>query len=298
MADAENPGYEGWNPDTDPQPPIPVVKPHNRGVLSKANSHRSHKDKEPTEKRIREWLQITVNVILVVVGILAVHIYGGQLEVMRGQLGEIVRQYPEIQKQAKAATDAVNQATIESASTKASTAKQIDILQQQARAAQQSLKTARDSFRLDERPWIFVNRFEMPSEPQVGQDFKVKVFVVNTGKTPAFRVMTLSQINMQFVEPSPPDFANRPAPKGIGTIVPGKLDYNYETEPFSITPVLLQYYDMRSTHIYVFGKFYYLDAFGFQHWTTFCMEHTYGDPLNQFGFCVNGNDIDREAEQK
>jgi hypothetical protein len=47
--------------------------------MSDANSN----DKEPAEKRIREWLQFIVNVVLALIGVIAVCIYGGQLSEMR-----------------------------------------------------------------------------------------------------------------------------------------------------------------------------------------------------------------------
>jgi hypothetical protein len=51
-------------------------------ILCEDEACRAKNDKEPAEKRIREWLQVTVNVILVIVGIVAICIYYGQLNAM------------------------------------------------------------------------------------------------------------------------------------------------------------------------------------------------------------------------
>ena len=110
MSVADNPNCDSSDAESNPPPPAPSVQLKNQGILCKTKCQRPEQDKEPTEKRVREWLQVTVNVILVVVGIIAIWIYYGQLNVMKGQLGEIIRQFPEIQKQAKAATDAVDEA--------------------------------------------------------------------------------------------------------------------------------------------------------------------------------------------
>ncbi len=117
-------------------------------------NHGANKEKEPTEKRVREWIQVSVNVILVIVGVIAVCIYGSQLKVMKGQLGEIVRQYPEIQKQAKAATDAVTQSARDSIDNAKRIERQLQIWQDQARAAQKQANIAQQAFDIQHRPWV------------------------------------------------------------------------------------------------------------------------------------------------
>jgi hypothetical protein len=96
---------------------------------------------------------------LVIVGIVALFIYYGQLEVMKVQLGEIVKQYPEIRRQAKAATDAVNQST--------------------------------EAFRIDERAWIALE----PITPKLlepiagwGKTYRYDIFLKNVGKTVAYNI--------------------------------------------------------------------------------------------------------------
>jgi hypothetical protein len=53
-----------------------------------------------------EWLQFIANFALAIIGVIALFIYGGQLNVMKGQLAEIIKQYPELQKSADAAKTA------------------------------------------------------------------------------------------------------------------------------------------------------------------------------------------------
>jgi hypothetical protein len=101
-----------------------------------------------------EWLQFSVNALLAIVGIIALCIYHGQLLVMKGQLGEIVRQYPEIKKQAKAATDAVNQAAADSIENSQRITRQLSIAQQQAEAAGRQANISANSLESEERPWI------------------------------------------------------------------------------------------------------------------------------------------------
>jgi hypothetical protein len=76
------------NPDLIPQVPPPVEK--------KSETTYCKPDQAPLWK-------IVLEVFAVIVGIIVAWIYYGQLSVMRGQLGEIIKQYPEIKKTADAA---------------------------------------------------------------------------------------------------------------------------------------------------------------------------------------------------
>jgi len=62
------------------------------------------------EFRWFEFASLFINGALVIVGIYALYIYSGQLKVMRGQLGEIIKQSPELQKSANAAKSAADTA--------------------------------------------------------------------------------------------------------------------------------------------------------------------------------------------
>jgi hypothetical protein len=80
------------NPTTDLQGQSPLQPPE-----------KSEANELAREFRIAEKWVIGTNIILAVIGIIALCIYGGQLRVMRGQLQEIIRQYPELQQSAEAA---------------------------------------------------------------------------------------------------------------------------------------------------------------------------------------------------
>jgi hypothetical protein len=102
-----------------PPPPIP---PQNHAVLSSAEENPRENNVNvsvnlPSGSRPIEWFQLGLNAVLAIIGILAVCIYGGQLNTMKGQLTaankqltEIEKQYPELQKSAKAAKDSADTA--------------------------------------------------------------------------------------------------------------------------------------------------------------------------------------------
>jgi hypothetical protein len=85
---------------------------------------------------------------------------------MRGQLGEIIRQFPEIQKSASAAKSAAD-------------------------TADATLKSSQKSFEIDERAWVGVAEWHSevgPIENGVITMKEMKIILRNTGKTPATKL--------------------------------------------------------------------------------------------------------------
>jgi len=90
-----------------PQPPVIPPAPLQSALPAngegKASGNENKTNELAREFRIAEKWVIGTNIVLAVIGIVALGIYNGQLRVMRGQLDEIIRQYPELQKSADAA---------------------------------------------------------------------------------------------------------------------------------------------------------------------------------------------------
>ncbi|MFZ0199381.1 MAG: hypothetical protein WB523_11135 [Candidatus Sulfotelmatobacter sp.] len=110
----------------------------------------------------------------VLVGIYVAYIYHGQLVVMQGQLGEIVKQYPELQKSANAAKSASETA----ASTLISSAKQ---------------------FREEQRPYIWgvpIQTQDAGVRPPSGKSGPLRLYlgvviqIKNSGQSPATEVVS------------------------------------------------------------------------------------------------------------
>jgi hypothetical protein len=90
-----------------PQPPVIPPAPLQSALpdngKGKASGNENKTNELAREFRIAEKWVIGTNIVLAVIGVVALSIYNGQLRVMRGQLDEIIRQYPELQKSADAA---------------------------------------------------------------------------------------------------------------------------------------------------------------------------------------------------
>ncbi len=93
-----------------PQPPVIPPAPLQRTLSNDSKGHANEEQNETKELgrefRIAEKWVIGTNIALAIIGVVALCIYNGQLRVMRGQLGEIIKQYPELQKSADAAKTA------------------------------------------------------------------------------------------------------------------------------------------------------------------------------------------------
>jgi hypothetical protein len=108
MGDAENPGQTSPYADPNPPPNPPIIPSNNQAVLGQAEAQERKEEIQETKQLIKqtttvEWLQLGVNAVLAVIGIIAIFVYIGQLRSMNRNLAEVQKQTPEIQKQAVAA---------------------------------------------------------------------------------------------------------------------------------------------------------------------------------------------------
>lgn len=213
------------------------------------------------------------------------------------------------QKAANAAKEAVGVASRTLEETQRSNARQAQLAEQARRdasaaaeanskQANASLQTTIDNFHQEQRPWIVPVGLVLPYEPDETKDPVTKVTFANVGKTPAIETFSLSQVD---AGPNQPAFPIRDSDKkvsrGFGTIPPGIGTYSYETSNTgfgqNLHPDVLTAYRAGNETIFVFGKFFYKDVVGNSHWTTFCVAHRYGRPLDEYDFCLSGNDVDR-----
>jgi hypothetical protein len=158
-----------------PQPPMIPVAPAEREISG--NPKKCSDPQQDTAKELArefrwvEFAQLAINGVLAIVGIIALLIYHGQLDVMRGQLGEIVKQYPEIKKSAEANVAA-------------------------SQAATESLKTIGKQFQLDQRPFVTVVCCKTSDisgnniPPTIGKAVGANIEIHNVGKSPAFNLFT------------------------------------------------------------------------------------------------------------
>lgn len=110
------------------------------------------------------WIEAACALALVVITGMYTHYAGGQLRAMRGQLGEIIKQYPELQKSAEAAKSA-------------------------ASTADATLKSSQKSFEIDQRPYLIIAEGPQFNEPILvaNEPITANVTFKNVGRTPAVK---------------------------------------------------------------------------------------------------------------
>jgi hypothetical protein len=218
-----------------------------------------------------KWI-VATNVILAAIGVVALYIYYGQLDVMRGQLGEIIKQYPEIQASTKAAIKAADQ-------------------------TEHAVDNAAEDFRIDARAWVGISSFVLEKHADDWSSVTCTASFQNFGKTPAINMSVRgdSTVTRFWGVPYPPPYRKfkRPVithgdldPSVTGTI-PYVINAKDETESADIRGIKKFYY--------AYGKLTYSDIFGGEHWTHYCFRIAAGYPPH---ICESYNDSDADSKAK
>lgn len=154
-------------------------------------------------------------------------------------------------------------------------------------------RDAHKNFIADERAWVATRGFTVTAEPGQGEDARLRVFVQNNGRTPAFDVRTQDLFGFGTQTPECFKWSSKDD-AGPGSIVsPNVPDAPYhETPTLDVPPGQLAQYKARNAHLYFLGMHQYRDIFGEAHWLQFCALHDYGMPLTQFAYCGGCNDSD------
>jgi hypothetical protein len=178
---------------------------------------------------------------------------------------------------------------------------QADAAKNAVENAKQSLQATIEGFHLEQRPWAIPFQFQLGAEPENGKDIKVTIWVENTGKTPALDVIPTVSTSLWGLEPPQPDFSSIIPIVSRGILAPEVKNFSFDTGADHFKPKLpdvAAYLDARK-RIYIHGIIRYRDSFNDHHWTTFCIWHKVGTPLDRFDYCEHGNDVDhREAHEQ
>jgi hypothetical protein len=244
------------------QEPLPVPLP----VLAELQIPEADK----TEQRTQYDQSHTLQILLTVgtwLAFLAAAVYAGiaarQLKVMRGQLGEIIKQYPEIQKSAKAAGDAVTD--------------------------------SEQQFHEGRRAWMGTSIFLIDSYPS---PFHGIIEFKNSGLTPALRLKHAIQLSIRKAPllPDPTYDMKHPYRFTEGGATPPGGVFNSlleDSEESPVTPTVLLHdkaIQNKAQFLYIHGELRYDDIDGKSHSTTFCF---YMDDLvtHRLLYCKRHNDM-------
>jgi hypothetical protein len=195
----------------------------------------------------------------------------------------------EMKKQSKAMQESTGASKVQS-----------DAAKSAVENARQSLQASIEAFHLDQRPWVTPFDFRLAEDLEYGKPPKVEVWSENTGKTPALNVMVYSRAFFLGIEPIPPIFQPALPFPSRGFLSPGTKTFRFIVEFENFKPTLGDVADYRSARkkIYIHGLIRYHDSFDQQHWSTFCIWHSFGALSGDFGYCRNGNNVDHQEAHK
>jgi hypothetical protein len=244
-----------------PQPPVTPPAPL-QGALPDDGKERTDEYKNKTNELVREfriaekWV-IGTNIILAIIGIFALCIYQGQLNVMRGQLGEIIKQYPELQKSANAATSGSN-------------------------TANGAFEESKKEFRIQQRPYITLSELRPNGQLMAGNN-KLVLSIINSGRTPALKIHILlnAYINQRVI------MNTNPAERSESVLASDKQISN----TYTITLSGSDFAETSSREFTVRGTIRYTDIFREWHITSFCGRYSIKEQT-QFKYCPDGNEVD------
>jgi len=263
-----------WKPI--PQRPVSATPPTPAQHEVPSDQKKSNKNENETAKELArefrwvEFAQLAISGILAAVGIVALVIYHGQLEVMRGQLGEIIRQYPELQKSSQAARDSAD-------------------------SSQTTLNEATKNFIVDERAWVGVELKMDNFGPLAPSYFTYTFKFKNYGRSPALNIWTIDNAwayGLKF--PASPYYVKKmPTPFEVHStspLFPGEEHAMPGTSHISQP----QIDEIGKGHLwwYSYGIITYDDIFGQHHTTHFCYRHGVNPPDNKPILCDTYNDAD------
>ncbi|PYT48176.1 MAG: hypothetical protein DMG44_15855 [Acidobacteria bacterium] len=162
--------------------------------------------------------------------------------------------------------------------------------------AKTALDASIEASRTDQRAWVALKGIH-PEPLEAGKQVIAKVYLVNSGKTPAnkfggYSVLVPASTERLSQFPVPPAYAYTAS---IGTLWPGvdsTADGSVTVKGFnlSLTPSGLEQINRRKQFLFVYGEYTYFDIFDRKHTTQFCAR--YSATSKTFEMCPNHNYAD------
>ena len=157
---------------------------------------------------------------------------------------------------------------------------------EQARLTTDMLAT----MRADQRPWVGYHKYiiqarESPTSPwtdrgpKEGEEFKVRFFVRNVGKTPALNVAPLHifmGVQPRSLLPTKAEIREEPDIPIKFALFPGDDRKSHNSRIFRLTEEEFSKYSSLRSDIFFWARINYCDSTGKLHWTQTEMSHTFG----------------------
>lgn len=140
---------------------------------------------------------------------------------------------------------------------------------------------------MDQRPWLSFSRFQVP-EPAEGKEFRVALFMQNTGRIAALNSIAKSHVFFWGKEPGPTDFNKITGIPNPVSYAPGTINAVVFTPGLMLPTKTIADYKAGKLRLYVHTLMIYSDPFGQVHRTQLCISHAYDQEADLVSYC-SGN---------
>ena len=193
-----------------------------------------------------------------------------------------LREMKEQTKTARQAADVAKDASV-------AAQENAEFASEQVAALEKHTNAVVDSVRLDQRAWLGYHKYVIQArestasnwvdrEPEEdGEQFRVRFYVRNVGKTPAFnvRVMSDARIVPTGRIPDAPESNEWTHSQGNVDIFPGDESINHGTSVLYLREEQFSQYSNFEKEIFLWAKLSYCDVLGGHHWAQIGVAHRY-----------------------
>lgn len=151
-----------------------------------------------------------------------------------------------------------------------------------------NIMESRWSLQIDQRAYVVPEMKEFMAAPDPSGGLTFRAAYRNTGKTPAFRVISVCS-----VFGSTQAIPDQDTPRTTGKMMLSASGVAYcQVDSVKVTPEDIR----KGSRLYFFGTVWFQDAFGKRHWTQFCYFPVYVSDNLVFNPCDNHNGTDDQPK--
>ena len=294
--------HENKEKPQDDLPPTEGSEAEHRGKNKITSENLNRTGNKQSQAQWPNWIMAIASIVLVVVTSLytdyarqQTHLTREGLDATRDTLNENTRQFfdtlQEMREQtvaAKTAADASKEAASAMTKSANATERQVEMAAQQMEVMRGQIEDARDALRLDQRAWLGYHQYVVQArandaatwtnrEPKPGEQFRVRFFIHNVGKTPAFKVQPMlirpTMIPIGDLPDEPEAWVSGP---NRSVIFPNDDGRSHNTRALTMSDQQFSEYSNVEKEIFFWAKLYYCDITGRRHWTQSGVAHRFG----------------------
>ena len=180
------------------------------------------------------------------------------------------------------------------------TARTVDAALQATALAKEANELTASAARLDRRPWLGIAGFSLLArppnstteawqlrEPLEGDEFLIRLSVINSGRTPALAVRAAVTPPYFGVSQNLPEWEGAQLSRGPMIVFPNETEKYFLFGPSPLNEDVAVLYRGGRVRLFVHIRAYYCDTEGRRHWSEVCAAHAFGPDrdVGEMVFC-------------